>query len=54
MPVQVVTAAAGTYSQTLIAEMDKTEAPTLFVIGNSMYAPVRVAGHSVQGSSFCS
>ena len=34
-PVQVVTAAAGTYSQTLIAEMDKTEAPTLFVIGNT-------------------
>ena len=34
VPVQVVTAAAGTYSQTLIAEMDKTEAPTLFVIGN--------------------
>ncbi len=35
VPVQVVTAAAGTYSQTLIAEMDKTEAPTLFVIGNT-------------------
>ena len=34
VPVQVVTAAAGTYSQTLIAEMDKSEAPTLFVIGN--------------------
>ena len=34
MPVQVVTAASGTYNQTLIAEMDKSEAPTLFVIGN--------------------
>jgi raffinose/stachyose/melibiose transport system substrate-binding protein len=32
--VKVVTAAAGTYNQTLIAEMDKTDAPTLFVIGN--------------------
>lgn len=35
VPVQVVTAASGTYKQTLIAEMDKSEAPTLFVIGNS-------------------
>ena len=35
VPVKVVTAASGTYSQTLIAEMDKSEAPTLFVIGNS-------------------
>lgn len=35
VPVQVVTAASGTYSQTLIAEMDKSEAPTLFVIGNT-------------------
>ena len=34
VPVQVVTAASGTYNQTLIAEMDKSEAPTLFVIGN--------------------
>jgi len=33
--VQVVTAASGTYSETLIAEMDKSEAPTLFVIGNA-------------------
>lgn len=33
--VKVVTAASGTYNQTLIAEMDKSEAPTLFVIGNS-------------------
>ncbi len=32
--VKVVTAAAGTYNQTLIAEMDKTDAPTMFVIGN--------------------
>ncbi len=35
VPVKVVTVASGTYSQTLIAEMDKSEAPTLFVIGNS-------------------
>ena len=34
VPVQVVTAASGTYSQTLIAEMDKSAPPTLFVIGN--------------------
>ena len=32
--VKVVTAASGTYSQTLISEMDKSDAPTLFVIGN--------------------
>ena len=32
--VKVLTAASGTYNQTLIAEMDKKEAPTLFVIGN--------------------
>ncbi|MBQ9814314.1 MAG: ABC transporter substrate-binding protein [Lachnospiraceae bacterium] len=32
--VQVVTAASGTYSQTLTSEMDKSEAPTLFIIGN--------------------
>ena len=32
--VKVVTAASGTYNQTLIAEMEKSEAPTLFVIGN--------------------
>ena len=32
--VKVLTAASGTYNQTLIAEMDKAEAPTLFVIGN--------------------
>ena len=32
--VKVVTAASGTYNQTLISEMDKEEAPTMFVIGN--------------------
>ncbi len=32
--VKVVTAASGTYNQTLIAEMDKSDAPTMFVIGN--------------------
>ena len=32
--VKVVTAASGTYSQTLISEMDKSAPPTLFVIGN--------------------
>lgn len=32
--VKVLTAASGTYNQTLLAEMDKEEAPTLFVIGN--------------------
>ena len=32
--VKVLTAASGTYNQTLIAEMDKEEAPTVFVIGN--------------------
>ncbi len=35
VPVKVVTAASGTYSQTLNAEMDKSEPPTLFVIGNT-------------------
>ncbi len=34
VPVKIVTAASGTYSQTLQSEMDKSEAPTLFVIGN--------------------
>ena len=33
--VKVVTAAAGTYNQTLTANMDKSDAPTLFVVGNS-------------------
>ena len=32
--VKVVTAASGTYSETLTAEMDKSNPPTLFVIGN--------------------
>ena len=32
--VKVVTAASGTYSQTLTSEMDKSNPPTLFVIGN--------------------
>lgn len=35
VPVKVVTAASGSYNQTLIAEMDKSDAPTLFVIGNA-------------------
>ena len=34
VPVKVVTAASGTYSQTLTAEMDKSTPPTMFVIGN--------------------
>jgi len=34
VPVKVYTAASGTYSQTLIAEMDKSNPPTLFVVGN--------------------
>lgn len=34
VPVKVVTAASGTYSQTLTAEMDKSAPPTMFVIGN--------------------
>ena len=32
--VKVVTAAAGTYNETLTAQMDKEGAPTLFVVGN--------------------
>ena len=32
--VKVVTAASGTYNQTLTSEMDKKDAPTLFVAGN--------------------
>ena len=32
--VKVVTAASGTYNQTLLSEMDKSNPPTLFVIGN--------------------
>ena len=34
VPVKVVTAASGTYNETLTAEMDKSEAPTMFVVGN--------------------
>ena len=34
VPVNVVTAASGTYSQTLTAEMDKSTPPTLFIVGN--------------------
>ena len=34
VPVKVVTAASGTYDQTLTSEMDKSSAPTLFVVGN--------------------
>lgn len=30
VPVKVVTAASGTYEETLTAEMDKSEAPTMF------------------------
>lgn len=33
MPVKVVTAASGSYSDTLTAEMAKSEAPTLYQIG---------------------
>ena len=32
--VKIVTAASGTYSQTLTAEMDKSAPPTMFVVGN--------------------
>ena len=32
--VKVVTAASGKYNETLLAEMDKEEAPTMFVVGN--------------------
>ena len=34
VPVTVVTAASGTYNETLTAEMDKSAPPTLFVVGN--------------------
>ncbi len=33
--VKITTAASGTYEQTLTSEMDKSDAPTLFVIGNT-------------------
>ena len=32
--VKIVTAASGTYAETLTAEMDKENAPTIFVVGN--------------------
>lgn len=35
VPVQIVTAASGTYNETLTAEMDKDTPPTIFVVGNS-------------------
>ena len=35
VPVKIVTAASGTYSQTLNAEMGKSEAPTIFNVGNA-------------------
>ena len=35
VPVKVITAASGTYSDTLNAEMAKDEAPTLFQCGNA-------------------
>ncbi|MEG1633732.1 MAG: ABC transporter substrate-binding protein [Oscillospiraceae bacterium] len=34
IPVKVVTAASGTYNETLTVEMDKSEMPTLFQVGN--------------------
>ncbi|MDD6042820.1 MAG: extracellular solute-binding protein [Eubacteriaceae bacterium] len=34
VPVKIVTAASGKYESTLTAEMDKSDAPTLFVVGN--------------------
>ena len=33
--VKIVTAASGNYESTLTSEMDKSDAPTLFVVGNS-------------------
>ena len=35
VPVEIVTAASGTYNETLTAEMDKSNAPTMFVVGNT-------------------
>ena len=34
VPVTIVTAASGKYNETLTAEMDKDNAPTMFVVGN--------------------
>ena len=33
--VEILTAASGTYSDTLVAEMDKSNPPTIFVVGNA-------------------
>ena len=33
--VEILTAASGTYSDTLVAEMDKSNPPTIFVVGNT-------------------
>jgi len=38
VPVKVITAASGSYNETLTAEMDKSSAPTLFVVGNKAAA----------------
>ena len=35
VPVEIVTAASGTYNETLTAEMDKSTPPTMFVVGNA-------------------
>ena len=35
VPVKVITAASGKYDDTLTSEMDKTDAPTIFNMGNS-------------------
>ena len=35
VPVKVVTAASGTYEQTLTSQIDKSDAPTLIVVGNA-------------------
>ena len=34
VPVEILTAASCTYNETLTAEMDKSKAPTIFVVGN--------------------
>ena len=34
VPVEILTAASGTYNETLTAEMDKSEAPTIFIVKN--------------------
>ena len=41
VPVKVVTAASGTYNETLTAQMDKSDAPTMFVVGNQAAVVVR-------------